>query len=263
MVFGSHILPARVAAVDSTSPAAAAGIRPGDLIVEANGHKIRDFPDLQEIIQLRAGVPVDLGLQRDGKVLHVTATPRRQLRQDPIVGAQWIGVLGITPPQSRADYIMVRYTPLQAVDLGVKRTWNVLSTTVYYVGRMVQGQVSADTLRGPLGIATVTGKVAALGAQGATSIPEMLVAVFLTVLLLVANISVGIGFLNLMPIPVLDGGHLLFYAYEAVARRPLAAKVQAVGYRVGLALVLGLMLFATVNDLQRLRVFNFIGGLFS
>jgi regulator of sigma E protease len=85
----------------------------------------------------------------------------------------------------------------------------------------------------------------------------------ITLFELVANISVGIGFLNLLPIPVLDGGHLLFYAYEAVARRPLAAKVQAAGYRVGLALVLGLMLFATWNDLQRLRVFNFFGGLFS
>jgi regulator of sigma E protease len=81
----------------------------------------------------------------------------------------------------------------------------------------------------------------------------------LTIVVLVANISVGIGFLNLMPVPVLDGGHLLFYAYEALARRPLAAKVQAAGYRVGLALVLGLMLFATWNDLQRLHVFNFLG----
>jgi regulator of sigma E protease len=263
LVFGAHILPARVAAVDPTSPAAAVGIRPGDLIVEANGHKIRDFPDLQEIVQLRAGVPIELGLQRDGKVLHVTATPRRQLRQDPIVGAQWIGVLGVTPPQSRADYIMVRYTPLQALDRGVKRTWSVLSTTVYYIGRMVQGQVSADTLRGPLGIATVTGKVAALGAQGATSVPEMLLAVGANLVQVAALVSVSLGFMNLLPLPVLDGGHLLFYAYEALARRPLAAKVQAVGYRVGLALVLGLMLFATVNDLQRLRVFNFIGGLFS
>jgi regulator of sigma E protease len=139
----------------------------------------------------------------------------------------------------------------------------VLSTTVYYLGRMVRGEVSADTLRGPLGIATVTGKVAQLGAQGATSIPAMLVAVGANLIQVAGLVSVSLGFMNLMPLPVLDGGHLLFYAYEAVARRPLAAKVQAVGYRVGLALVLGLMLFATVNDLQRLRVFNFLGGLFS
>jgi regulator of sigma E protease len=112
-------------------------------------------------------------------------------------------------------------------------------------------------------MAQISGDLAKQTANASADLGSFAINGLLTALLLVANISVGIGFLNLMPIPVLDGGHLLFYAYEAVARRPLAAKVQAVGYRVGLALVLGLMLFATVNDLQRLRVFNFIGGLFS
>jgi regulator of sigma E protease len=134
---------------------------------------------------------------------------------------------------------------------------------VFYIGRMVTGHESADQISGPLGMAQISGDLAKQTASASKDLGSFAVNASLTVLLLVANISVGIGFLNLMPIPVLDGGHLLFYAYEAVARRPLAAKVQAVGYRVGLALVLGLMLFATVNDLQRLRVFNFIGGLFS
>ncbi|MFI4966610.1 MAG: RIP metalloprotease RseP [Caulobacterales bacterium] len=263
MVFGANILPARVASVQAGSVAAAAGIRAGDLIVSANGHKIKDFADLQEIVQLRANVPVQLGVKRGAQDLQFTATPRLELRRDPIVGAQWIGVLGVTPAQAREDYIRTRYTPVQALVGGTKRTWDVLSTTVYYIGRMVRGEVSADSLRGPLGIATVTGKVAMLGAQGAASFPAMLLAVGVNLVQVAALVSVSLGFINLMPLPVLDGGHLLFYAYEAVARRPLAAKVQAVGYRVGLALVLGLMLFATVNDLQRLRVFNFIGGLFS
>jgi regulator of sigma E protease len=263
LIFGGHILPAKIQAVQAGSAAEAAGIHPGDLIVRANGQKIKDFADLQEIIQLRAGVPVDLVIQRGGETLRVTATPRSQVEHDPIVGTQQVGRLGLMPAQSRADYIIVHYTPVQALVGGTKRTWDVLSTTVYYLGRMVRGEVSADTLRGPLGIATVTGKVAQLGAQGATSIPAMLVAVATNLVQVAALVSVSLGFMNLMPLPVLDGGHLLFYAYEAVARRPLAAKVQAVGYRVGLALVLGLMLFATVNDLQRLRVFNFLGGLFS
>jgi regulator of sigma E protease len=112
-------------------------------------------------------------------------------------------------------------------------------------------------------MAQIAGGLAKQTADASKDVPTLALNSVLNILSLVANISVGIGFLNLLPVPVLDGGHLLFYAYEAVARRPLAAKVQAAGYRLGLALVLGLMLFATWNDLQRLRVFNFVGGLFS
>jgi regulator of sigma E protease len=174
-----------------------------------------------------------------------------------------MGVLGIVPAQAASDFVHVRYNPLQAVVAGTERTWNMVTTTVYYLGRMITGQVSTDSLRGPLGIATVAGKVAEIGALGATSTTGMLIGVGVNVLQIAAMVSVSLGFMNLLPLPVLDGGHLLFYAYEAIARRPLAAKVQAAGYRVGLALVLGLMLFATWNDLQRLRVLTFLGGLFS
>src|SRR5262249_28653996 len=110
---------------------------------------------------------------------------------------------------------------------------------------------------------TVAKNVAQLGTDEASSLPDRLFIASVNLLRLAALISVSIGFMNLLPVPVLDGGHLLFYAYETIARRPLAAKGQAAGYRVGLALVLGLMLFATWNDLQRHRVFNLFGGLFS
>jgi regulator of sigma E protease len=172
-------------------------------------------------------------------------------------------VLGIRPEQSSDDFINVRYNPIEAVQRGAQRTWYTLETTVFYLGRMITGQVSADQLRGPLGIATVTKNVATLGNDSSDGFLENLGRSALNLAQLVAVLSVSIGFMNLLPIPVLDGGHLLFYAYEAVFRRPLAAKVQAAGYRVGLALVLGLMLFATWNDLQRLHVFKLIGGLFS
>jgi len=157
----------------------------------------------------------------------------------------------------------VRYNPIQALGGGVEQTWKVLTTTIYYLGRIIQGQVSADQISGPLGIAVGTGKVAQASAEGAPNLGAMLTAVTVNLSLLAGLISVSIGFMNLLPIPILDGGHLLFYAYEAVARRPLAAKLQAAGYRVGLALVLGLMLFATWNDLQQLRVFKLLGRLFS
>jgi regulator of sigma E protease len=152
---------------------------------------------------------------------------------------------------------------VEALSKGVDRTWRVLTTSVYAIGRMVTGQMSAEQLNGPLGIAQMSGQIAKAGAEAAPDLEHKILYVGANLLALAAVLSVGIGFMNLLPIPVLDGGHLVFYAYEAVARRPLTASVQAFGYRVGLALVLALMLFATWNDLQRLQVFQFVGGLFS
>ena len=138
-----------------------------------------------------------------------------------------------------------------------------MRTTVHYLGRLVVGRETAEQLSGRSAWLSSPATSPNRPRRHPATLAHFAVNGVITLFELVANISVGIGFLNLLPVPVLDGGHLLFYAYEAVARRPLAAKVQAAGYRVGLALVLGLMLFATWNDLQRLRVFNFFGGLFS
>ena len=263
MVFGHDELPARVAVVQPHSAAEAAGFRPGDLIVDADGRSIESFEDLQQMVTLRAGARMDFVVMRAGQKVHLVATPRSELQVDQVTGAQHVGRLGLMPPQTPADVIHVRYGPIHAVAAGAERTWTSVTSTVYFVGRMVTGQVSAESLRGPLGIASVAGKVAELGAQGAPDAGSMLLGVAVNLVQMSALISVSLGFMNLLPLPVLDGGHLLFYAYEAVARRPLAAKVQAAGYRVGLALVLGLMLFATWNDLQRQHVLHFLGGLFS
>lgn len=263
MVFGHEMLPARVAQVLPNSAAAAAGFRPGDLIVGEDGRAVDGFDDVQQVVRLRAGVPINFLVQRGPEKIHILATPRSQVVDDPVAGKQHMGVLGLVPDQAPSDFIHVRYNPLQAVGAATARTWRMVTTTVYYLGRMISGQVSTDSLRGPLGIASVAGKVAELGAASATTTTGMLIGVTVNLLQIAGMISVSLGFMNLLPLPVLDGGHLVFYAYEAVARRPLAAKVQAAGYRVGLALVLGLMLFATWNDLQRLRVLTFLGGLFS
>ncbi len=260
---GELAVPARIAAVSPGSPAMAAGFQPGDLILRADGRRIQRFDDVSEVVTVRANVPIRFVVQRGDREVVLTGTPRWQMRTDPVGGAQRIGVLGIIPAQEPSDYVRIRYNPLEAVQRGVQRTWNTLTTTVYYLGRMITGQVNADQLRGPLGIATVTKNVATLGADSSQGLVENISRSGLNLLQLVAVLSVSIGFMNLLPVPVLDGGHLMFYAYEAVFRRPLAAKVQAAGYRVGLALVLGLMLFATWNDLQRLNVFKLFGGLFS
>ena len=134
---------------------------------------------------------------------------------------------------------------------------------MFVVGRLIHGQVPASQLSGPLGIAQTSGAIAHVGAEGAPNAWLGFLGGLVALLGLAAVLSVSIGFMNLLPVPVLDGGHLLFYVYEAVMRRPVGARVQAAGYRVGLALVLGLLLFATWNDLQRLRVFQLLGGLFS
>lgn len=263
MSLGEVVLPFRVAQVTPNSAAAAAGFRPGDLIVEANGRAVDRFDEVQQLVRVRAEVPTRFVVERGGQRVELVATPRWETQNDAVAGEQRVGVLGLAPAQRIEDFKRLRYGPIEAVVGGTKRTWNVLETSVYYLGRMVTGQVGTDQLRGPLGIASVTKNVAQIGAEGAPSFGLMVLGASVNLVQLVALISVSIGFMNLLPVPVLDGGHLLFYAYEAVARRPLGAKVQAAGYRVGLALVLGLMLFATWNDLQRLRVFNLFGGLFS
>jgi regulator of sigma E protease len=260
---GEQVTKARVAAIEPGSVAAEAGFRPGDLIVQAAGKPVASFEDLMTTVRVRGGDVTTFVVERGGRTVTLTATPAWKDVPDRIRGAQRVGRLGIAASQDPADTIRVRYNPVEAVVGGAKRTWSVLTTTVYYLGRIVQGQVGADQISGPLGIANVTGKVAQFSAEGAPNLGVMLLVVTVNLVQLAALISVSVGFINLLPIPILDGGHLLFYAYEAVARRPLAARVQAAGYRVGLALVLGLMLFATWNDLQQLRVFKFLGRLFS
>lgn len=261
-VFGELSMPPRVSMVEPASVADKAGFETGDTIVAIDGKKIRGFEEVAQYVQLRADKPIDFLVERGGRELHIMATPARTRIDHPVAGSVEIGQLGIGwPPPS--EIVRIRYGPISAVVEGVKRTGDVLTTTLYYLGRLIRGEVPADQLGSLIGIADASGKVAKEGAAGAPNTPTMILGAFVALLSLTAVLSVSIGFLNLLPVPVLDGGHLLFYAYEAVAKRPLSGHIQAAGYRVGLALLLGFMLFATWNDLNRLRVFNFLGGLFS
>ena len=261
-VFGEMTMPPRVSEVTPGSVAEQAGFRAGDVIRELDGEPIKGFEEVAQYVQLRADQPIDFLIERSGRELHILATPARTTIDHPVAGKVQIGQLGIGwPPES--EVVRLRYGPVDAVVEGVRRTGDVLSTTLFYLGRLIQGEVPADQLGGFIGIADASGKVAKQGAVGAPDTATMVLGSFVALLSLTAVLSVSIGFMNLLPVPVLDGGHLLFYAYEAVARRPLAGRIQAAGYRVGLALLLGFMLFATWNDLNRLSVFNFLGGLFS
>ena len=262
MAIGEPMAPARIGAVVPGGAAAKAGFLAGDRILSAGGKLVKSPNDVKQYVILRTGVAIPFVVERDHRQLTLMATPLRGPVQDGVGRWHQLGRLQLAFDEHLV-WSIKRYGPLEAIGRGVGQTKEVVDTTVFYIGRMISGQETADQISGPLGMAQISGDLAKQTAQSSSNLGVVTLNALLTALSLVANISVGIGFLNLMPIPVLDGGHLLFYAYEAVARRPLAAKVQAVGYRVGLALVLGLMLFATVNDLQRLRVFNFLGGLFS
>ncbi len=262
--YGKTVLLPRVGAVAAASPAARAGFQPGDLIKAADGRPIGDFRELHEFVALRVGEPVRFTVERAGRVLQLTATPERRALPDPITGGVTrLGVIGVVPSQSRADLVHVAYGPVAAGKGGVESCIDIVQTTVFYLERIVTGRESGDQLGGPLRIAATTRAVTHMGAEGAADLGGKVGGALVAVMSLAAVLSVGIGFMNLLPVPVLDGGHLVFYAYEAVARRPVGAKVQAAGYRIGLALLLGLMVFATWNDLQQLRVFQFLGGLFS
>ena len=261
-VLGENVLPPRVDRVAWFSPAEQAGFRPGDVVVEAEGRKIDNFLDVREIVAVRGGVPTQFLVERDGRRLVLVATPERKTITDPSGVQQRMGSLGLQAPPF-SEVTRRHYNPVEAVVKGTQRTWQVVTTTVFYLGRIVTGQESGDQVSGPLRIAQASGAAASAGADSGETLGQKAGGVAIMLLSLTAVLSVGIGFMNLLPVPVLDGGHLVFYAYEAAARRPVGAGVQAASYRVGLALLLGLMVFATWNDLQQLRVFQKLGGLFS
>jgi len=262
-VFGETVVAPRVGG-EPIGAAKAAGFQKGDLIRSADGRRIDDFRDIKLYVSLRAEQPITFVVDRAGREVTLVATPQRKIEVDPLTGStSKLGVLGLIGPTGGEDISRRRYPPLQALAGGVQRTWSILDTTVVYLGRLFRGLESGDQLGGPLRMAAAASGATEAGAQGAVDLGGKILGGGVALLYLAGVLSVGIGFMNLLPVPVLDGGHLLFYAYEAVARRPLGARIQAAGYRVGLALLLGLMLFATWNDLQQLRVFKIIGGLFS
>lgn len=259
---GEVITPAKVSLVQPGSAAAVAGFKPGDEILQADGRAIKSFGELQRIISMRAGETLKLKVQRGDQTLTLLATPRPVVRDDGLGNAQTVGVLGLAN-DGHSGTRRVHYDPITAVGIGVQRTFAVVDTTATYLGRIFAGRESGDQLGGPLRIARLSAQVAKDATSIEADLGTKLLNGIMALLSLAAVLSVGLGILNLMPIPVLDGGHIVFYLYEALARKPLPARIQATGYRIGMVLVLSLMVFATFNDLKSLNVFGFLSGLFS
>jgi regulator of sigma E protease len=238
MTIGKQTTSARVDTVQPASAAQAAGFQSGDLVVAINGEKIDNFAEMQRIVSVSAGEQLNIEVERGGVHVTLKATPQLRELKDNFGNKHRICVLGISRSMAPGDIKTQKMGPLQAVVAGVQETWFVVDRTMSYIGGVFAGREAADQLGGPIRIAQVSGQVASAG--------------FVALMHLTAVLSVSIGLLNLFPIPLLDGGHLLFYSIEAIRGRPLSERAQEVGFRIGLAIVVMLMIFATFNDILHL-----------
>ena len=193
---------------------------------------------MQRIVSISADQELNIFVKRKGAEIALKATPRKQETTDVFGNTIRRGLLGIRRSASPEDWVLKKYDPLTSVWMGTKETYFVISRTMGYLYDIVTGREKADQLGGPIRIAQISGQVATAG--------------FFALLHLAAILSVSIGLINLFPIPMLDGGHLMFYGIEAIRGRPLSERTQEIGFRIGLALVLMLMIFATWNDLIHL-----------
>lgn len=234
-VYGRPVADPVVATVMPGSASEQAGIRPGDLLVAIDHSPVTTFEDVRRYVSVRPEMSLTVTLKRDGNLIDLPLTPQRKEVTDGFGNKSEVGQIGIMTDDRSGKFRLVQYTPLQAVGEGVKECWSIVTSTVDYLSNVVTGRMKADQLGGPIRVAQASGQMASIG--------------FSALLQLAAVLSVSIGLLNLMPIPVLDGGHLFFYAIEAVRGRPLPPKAQEVAFRIGFALVLSLMVFTTWNDI--------------
>ena len=235
-----HVSRAEIGAVSPGMPAARAGMVPGDVITRIDGQPIRSFYDLQMIAtRIEPGEEIPVEVLRDGETLSFTLTPEIVERPHPetgetvplpTLGVRANGGAGIAPPMQSVG-------PIEAVGGGAAQTWGIISGTVTFLGDMIFANADTSQLGGPIRIAEISGDKAEEGTD--------------SLIYLIAMLSTSIGLINLFPIPMLDGGHLMFYAVEALRGRPLGDSWLQVGNAIGLALVLSLMVFATYNDLAR------------
>ena len=245
--FGQNYTPPVVSEVLAGSAADEAGIRAGDRIVEIDGKATDSFRQVQQIIRFNPGISLDMIVRRDDSEVALTVTPRVTEFTDNFGRSHRIGMLGVSHHGAGE---IIRHDPLSAMWLAVTETGRITVMTLEYVGQVVVGARPGNEIGGPIGIARLSGEVFKIS--------------FAVVLSFLAVLSISLGLINLFPIPVLDGGHLMFYAIEALRGKPLGARSQEYGFRIGFALVLSLLVYATWNDLNGIpQVVNFLSGLFS
>ena len=244
-IVGQPFTPPVIHEVLPNTAASAAGFEAGDRIVEIDGHGIDRFEEMQQVIMASPGQFLVMIVERENSELQLDVTPGSRTLTDRFGNVHNVGYLGV----QRSGVEFIRHDPLSAVWYAVRQTYTFTVMTLRYVGQMIVGLRSSDDLRGPIGIVQMSGQAAQIGV---TSVIQFM-----------AVLSISLGLINLFPIPILDGGHLLFYAFEAVRGKPLGERAQEYGFRVGLALVVGLMVIATWNDLVQLEVIEYVARLFS
>ncbi len=251
----------RLAVVDVQpgGPAAAAGLIAGDKITAVKGKPIENRMDLLLPVQLGTGDPIDVTVLRDGNEVAVTVTPERRMRDNGVGQQQPLGTIGVefsVEPLERQAY-----NPLAALLAGTQETGKTISMTVDMIGRMVTGREPISNLSGPVGIGDVTRRVVNRTMEVENvSLARRLEALGWTALRICALVSVGIGLFNLLPLPVLDGGHLVFNAYEAVTGKALPEKIQEASLTVGLILLIGLFVVVTWSDILETGVLSASGN---
>lgn len=227
-----------VADIKPGSAAEAAGIARGDVLVALDGRAIETFDDVVRYITMRPEVPVEVTVRRNGEEIDFPLVPQRAETSDRFGNKMEVGQIGIITDQQAGNFRVVQLSPVEAVWEGVRQTGHIVTGTFDYIGNMIAGRMNADQLGGPVRVVQASGQMATLGV--------------IALLNLAAVLSVSLGLLNLFPVPVLDGGHLVLYAIEAVRGRPMGQGAQEIAFRIGMAMILSLMVFATWNDISRL-----------
>ena len=241
--YGENVTPSVIGAVQHGSAAAVAGLQPGDRVTAIGGRAVETYVEIKGYVVLRPAETVKLDFVRAGQAGHVNLVIGTEVQKDRFGNVSRTGLLGIAAaaPVSRPVNL------IEAPFVGLRAVRDILQGQVDAIGQIITGRRSLDELGGPLKIAQYSGQQLTMG-------PEQLIW-------FIAMVSINLGFINLLPIPMLDGGHLLFYALEAVRRRPVDANVQEWAFRGGLAAILALMLFVTFNDLGSFGLWKNLAGL--
>jgi regulator of sigma E protease len=238
LAFGRIEHAARIGRVETGSPAAVAGFQAGDLIKSINGNPIDSFEALQESTLMSTGLPMNFVVERQGRSVDLTATPRITVVDQGVFGKRRMGHLGLASSNDRSDAKVEQCGLVTCAAWGAAQEWFIVKATGAYVVGIFAGRESTDQMSGLIGAAQMAGEMAKISLWELFS--------------LAAWFSVSVGLMNLLPIPLLDGGHLAFYAFEALLGHPLSERAQEIGLRIGIALVALLVVFTTSHDLFRL-----------
>lgn len=242
-VYGQLRTPAVIGSIVAGSPADVAGFAIGDKITAVGNQDVTEFGEIADVVALRPGVAMSFAVERNGKTFRIMATPAQKVVKDRFGNETRLGQIGLGSGRPVAVRLAITELPAAAA----LHCWRVVKTMVDGLGQILLGRISVKELGGPLKIAQYSGQSATLG--------------FVAFISFIAIISINLGFINLLPIPTLDGGHLLFYSIEAIIRRPVSLVVQEWAYRSGFFALMALMLFVTFNDLASFGLWSRLSGL--